>query len=242
MSEATTLNSDLKTCDNEPIHVPGSIQPFGVLLAFDASSLTLRHTSENYPEIFGLSMAVPLGTTVAELLGAAAQIALRDEISKDGLIDPRAIPISVPRLDEKRWHALAHSLGGIVFVELEEADEENVTPIELISSIRVSVGRLSKVSTITEFCAAVTRKVRLLTGYDRVMVYRFDTEWNGEVIAEERRADLETYLGLHYPASDIPAQARALFLANRIRVIPDAISARSRWSRPATAELRFLWI
>jgi light-regulated signal transduction histidine kinase (bacteriophytochrome) len=64
--------------------------------------------------------------------------------------------------------------------------------------------------------------VRGLTGFDRVMVYRFDPDWNGEVVAEERRDDLEPFLGLHFPASDIPAQARALYLRNWLRLIPDA--------------------
>jgi light-regulated signal transduction histidine kinase (bacteriophytochrome) len=86
----------------------------------------------------------------------------------------------------------------------------------------MSAGRLAAAATISDFSVTLAREVRSLTGYDRVMVYRFDAEWNGEVVAEERRADLEAFLGLHYPHSDIPALARALFQVNRIRVIPDA--------------------
>ena len=71
----------------------------------------------------------------------------------------------------------------------------------------------------------LARDVRAVTGYDRVMVYRFDPEWNGEVIAEDRRDDLEPFFGLRYPASDIPAQARALYATNWMRIIPDATYA-----------------
>jgi two-component system, chemotaxis family, sensor kinase Cph1 len=68
--------------------------------------------------------------------------------------------------------------------------------------------RLSAAGTLEELTATLARDVRALTGFDRVMVYRFDPEWNGELVAEDRRADLEPFLGLRYPASDIPAQAR----------------------------------
>ena len=80
---------------------------------------------------------------------------------------------------------------------------------------------LQRSSTVIEVAADAARWIRSLTGFDRVMVYRFDAEWNGEVIAEDRRADLNAFLGLHYPATDIPAQARELYRRNWLRLIPD---------------------
>jgi light-regulated signal transduction histidine kinase (bacteriophytochrome) len=228
MSETATMPSDYAACENEPIHVPGAIQPFGVLLAFDANTLMVRHASENSRELFGSIShgAVPLGSTAAELLGPMAEAVLRDALAKDGLTDHRPIAVSVPIAAAGRWHGVAHCLGGTVFVELEIADEATSSPIDLLAAIRLSVGRLSAAATIAEFCATSARSVRSLTGYDRVMVYRFDAEYNGEVVAEARREDLEPFLGLHYPSSDIPAQARAMFLVNRIRVIPDAAATQ----------------
>jgi chemotaxis family two-component system sensor kinase Cph1 len=82
--------------------------------------------------------------------------------------------------------------------------------------------RLSATATLDELTEALAAAVRTLTGFDRVMVYRFDADWNGEVVAEDRREDLEPFLGLRYPASDIPAQARALYATNWLRLIPDA--------------------
>ncbi len=82
--------------------------------------------------------------------------------------------------------------------------------------------RLQEAPDLGALCDALAGEVRRLTGFDRVMVYRFDPSWNGEVVAEQRRDDLEPFLGLRYPASDIPAQARALYVRNWLRLIPDA--------------------
>jgi light-regulated signal transduction histidine kinase (bacteriophytochrome) len=81
--------------------------------------------------------------------------------------------------------------------------------------------RLETDNSIDEACQCAAKRLRTLIGYDRVMIYRFDEEWNGDVVAEARVPELESYLGLHYPASDIPAQARALYLRNRVRQIAD---------------------
>jgi len=221
MSETTTMPATDAACENEPIHTPGAIQPFGVLLGFDPNTLKLRDASENSRDLFGAG-AIPFGSSAVELLGPAAEIALRDALGQDGLIDVRPIPISLTVARSVRWQGSAHCRGGKVFVELEEADEGTSTSNTLLSAVRMSVGQLSAAATISEFCEMAARKVRSLTGYDRAMIYRFDAEYNGEVVAEDRHADLDPFLGLHYPASDIPAQARALFLINRIRVIPDA--------------------
>jgi light-regulated signal transduction histidine kinase (bacteriophytochrome) len=128
MSEAQTT-ADLATCENEPIHTPGAIQPFGVLLALDPNTLTVQHASENNRNVFGLEAVSPLGMTVAERLGPATETALRYALVKDGLIDHRPIPISVPGSDASRWHGVAHSQSGMVFVELEPADEAATSPL-----------------------------------------------------------------------------------------------------------------
>jgi light-regulated signal transduction histidine kinase (bacteriophytochrome) len=224
MNKTKNAPSEYTACDNEPIHAPGAIQPFGILLAFDTNTLKLVQASENSRDLFGFvaNATVPLGATAAELLGPVAEAALREALAKDGLIDHRPIPVSIPGAEPGRWHGATHCLGSVVFVELESVDEAMLSPIQLLAAVRASVGHFSGAADISEFVAAVARRVRSLTGYDRVMVYRFDAEWNGSVVAEERREDLEPFLGLHYPASDIPAQARALFLVDRIRVIPDA--------------------
>ncbi len=221
MSEAKPELTHRVSCEHEPIHIPGAIQPFGVLLVLDQNTLQVRNASGNSQDVFGSGAASPLGATAGELLGPAAEAALRDALAKDGLTEPRPIPLAIPGTEAKRWHGAAHCLDDKVFVELEPTDERAESAVDLLATVRAAILRLSATATVLEFCSIVAREIRLLTGYDRVMVYRFDTEWNGEVIAEERRADQESFLGLHYPASDIPALARDLFRINRIRVIPD---------------------
>ncbi|WP_439625993.1 GAF domain-containing protein [Gemmata sp.] len=222
MSEATPLSPAPTTCEDEPVHAPGAVQPFGVLLAMDPTSLVVRHASANSNEALGPDAPSPIGATAADLLGPAAEEALRAALAGDGLVTPRPIPVSPRAAGPRPWHGVAHALGALVFVELEPADEHPASPVAWLSAVRAAVEHLAAAATTAEFCAAAARHVRALTGYDRVMVYRFDADWNGEVVGEERHADLEPFLGLHYPASDIPARTRALFLANRVRVIPDA--------------------
>ena len=88
--------------------------------------------------------------------------------------------------------------------------------------------RLQAATDIDGLCAIAAEEIRALTGFDRVMVYRFDADWNGEVVAEVKRTDLEPFLGLHYPAADIPAQARRLYTLNWLRLIPDVHYRPSR--------------
>ena len=88
-------------------------------------------------------------------------------------------------------------------------------------AVRGTVADLNRASSLQELYDITARAVRALTGFDRVMVYRYDADYNGEVVAEAKRADLNSFLGLHYPASDIPAQARALYEKNWIRLISD---------------------
>jgi two-component system, chemotaxis family, sensor kinase Cph1 len=216
---------DLTACDSEPIHTPGFIQPFGVLLAFDVNTLRLRHASLNIHDLLGPKVPDPLGLTAAELLGSDAETALRDALAKGGRIDYCPIPVSVSSTNARPCHGVARCQGDIVFVELEPAEDNATSSIEVLAAIRAWVGQQAATVNISELCTCVARNVRLLTSYDRVMVYRFAADWNGEVVADERHADLETFLGLHYPASDIPSQVRSLLSTNRIRVISDASRA-----------------
>ena len=116
--------------------------------------------------------------------------------------------------------ATAHSSDGLVIAELEPptpADERRV----LLHDLRRAVARLDAARDVSETCSTLADEVRRLTGYDRVMVYHFHDDEHGEVVAEARRSDLEPYLGLHYPASDIPRPARRLLRLSPLRLIAD---------------------
>src|SRR6185312_14287449 len=112
-----------------------------------------------------------------------------------------------------------HFSGVYLVIEAEPSViEHDVNSGELV---RLMLGRVRKTRGITELAQEAARQVTILTGFDRVMVYRFHPDGSGEVIAEVAKAGLETFLGLHYPASDIPQQARTLYTRNWLRIIAD---------------------
>jgi chemotaxis family two-component system sensor kinase Cph1 len=114
---------------------------------------------------------------------------------------------------------------GFLILELEPAiSQENIPFLSFYHLARASINQLETTSNLKEFCQIIVNEVRKVTGFDRVMLYKFDADGHGAVIAEEKNENLESYLGLHYPESDIPKVARKLFSSNWIRLIPDAKS------------------
>ena len=118
------------------------------------------------------------------------------------------------------YSALVHQVGSVWLVELE-AEEVALTVEDTLLGVRSAVGRLTSATTVADLLDVAAAEIRRLTGFDRVMVYRFDPDWNGQVVAEAKHDLLESFLGLHYPASDIPPQARALYKVNLLRFIRD---------------------
>jgi light-regulated signal transduction histidine kinase (bacteriophytochrome)/ActR/RegA family two-component response regulator len=208
---------DLTNCDREPIHIPGAVQPHGVLVACRPEGLLIEQVSENVAAFVGVAARELLGTSI---LGLFAEESGRILSAATCLERPREVcPLHLTLRTGRTVEAILHRAPGeILVVELEPGTSETLA---FHPQLRRSVARLQGAQTPVELCRIAVNEVRSLTGFDRVMAYRFDAEWNGEVIAEARRADLEPYLGLHYPASDIPAQARRLYETNWLRLIVD---------------------
>lgn len=212
------LQVNLANCDVEPIHIPGSIQPHGCLLACDASaSRVLRH-SANAPamlQIAGDLNAMSLQQVLGDQLAHDVRNALAR--TRDGgrpaLMFNRACP------GGSRFDVSVHRHKGSAVVELEPAELELGQPLELT---RTMIGRIAETQTIEQLLRDTARLVQATLGYDRVMVYQFGHDGAGKVMTEAKRGDLESFLGQYFPASDIPRQARALYLRNTIRVISDA--------------------
>ncbi|MCD4532668.1 SpoIIE family protein phosphatase [Nocardioides sp. cx-169] len=215
--------TDLTTCDTEPIHVPGAIQPHGVLLALTEDAAEVVMASVNAAAMLGIAADDVVGRPLADVLGpeAAAQVERR---VVDGLpVEPllvRLEQVVSGELAGRECDLRVHRSGSRTVVEVEALEHTRATPMTY-QSARSAMSRLSGTTTVTALTDQIAREVRALTGFDRVMVYRFDEEWNGEVVAEDRRPDLNPFLGLHYPASDIPAQARRLYTVNWLRLIAD---------------------
>jgi len=207
---------DLTACDREPIHIPGSIQPHGVLLVVDAATGVVLQASENIGDIVGVDLTAALGAPLGDLLTLPADLFDDDERPAHS----PWVPVAFPKARKAvTWHAAVHAYDTRWMIEIEPRESYfEDDPIRVAYDL---AHRLENDATVERGAARVARAIRTLLGYDRVMVYRFDHDWHGEVIAEARRDELEAYLGLHYPATDIPAQARALYLRNRVRQISD---------------------
>ena len=207
---------DLTACDREPIHIPGSIQPHGVLFVVDARTRAILQVSENAADVLGVDPAVVLDAPLGEVLTLPLDLFDDDERPAHSPWVSVSFPNATKPAD---WHAAVHAYDTRWMIEIEprESDFED-DPYRVGFDL---THRLELDATVERAAARVARTVRNLLGYDRVMVYRFDHDWHGEVVAEARQEDLEAYLGLHYPATDIPVQARALYLRNRVRQISD---------------------
>ena len=209
---------DITNCDREPIHVLGTIQPFGFLLAVSADWLIAR-ASTNTAEFIGHAHDALLGRPLAEVISAEAFHLIRNRVTMLRIADDIERVFSLPLIDGRApFDVAVHFSGSQVVIEAEPAKGDE---IEAASLVRSMMSRLNASDTMAAFFREGARQVRAATGFDRVMVYRFDNTGSGEVVAEALRPGVDSFLGLNYPASDIPAQARALYLRNLFRIIAD---------------------
>jgi len=211
-------DADLEVCAAEPIHVPGSIQPRGVLLAL-ADGVVVQ-ASETTEDLLGTAAEDVLGCTLPALLGDDAAEALRlDDVTEGG---PLADGLRRVVLDGRTWVASTHrNPQSVVIVELEPLADQHADPAEPYRAAYTVLGQAATAGSLEELYELTARGVREVTGFDRVMVYRFDEDHHGQVVGEARRDDLEPFLGHRYPAGDIPPQARALYEKSWLRLISD---------------------
>lgn len=222
-SITTTPGVDLTNCDREPIHIPGSVQSHAVMLVIEEPGLVVRRASANVSALLGLPLEAVLDQTLESLLATSDFNYLHKQVCKKSLdATPHYLPAMRVGKSTVEFEAQIHRFKGALILELEHwPDRPEMLAIETFSSLREMIGQLQGDQTVAEFCQRAADHVRRFIGFDRVMVYRFDQDLSGHVIAEAKRDDLESYLGLHYPASDIPKQARELFRLSKLRLIPD---------------------
>ncbi|QXH49075.1 GAF domain-containing protein [Pseudomonas fakonensis] len=215
MTHAPQVN--LTNCDREPIQIPGSIQPHGCLLACDASAVTVLRHSANVAEMLGVQGEIN-GQKLHALLGAELAHTLRNALARTREATRPALTFGVHLPNGRAFDISAHLFKGTAILEFEPAGASIAEPIELA---RTLIAQLREVDQATKLFRDAARFVRAVLGYDRVMIYQLGADGAGKVVAEAKRGDLESFLGQYFPASDIPQQARALYLRNPIRVISD---------------------
>ncbi len=210
---------DLTTCDAEPIHIPGLVQPHGALLAFDQERRLIAR-SLNAPGLLGIVPDAGARPSDVQLTPAL------DHAIGDGLAEPDND--GEPRellLAGRTFDVISHRAGERSILEFEPRPPD-APRLELFAiEAQRALGRLHRARSVADLLRDGTEEVRRMTGFDRVMCYRFRHDQSGEVVVEQRRPDLEPFLGLRYPASDIPAQARRLYLLNPLRFIADVDAA-----------------
>ena len=220
MSELTNL--DLTNCDREPIHIPGLIQPHGVLIVLQEPDLTITQLSANTQAVLNRSPEELLGKPLSSLLNSSEIQNIQQCLSQDfESINPLNLSIASPE-KELEFDGIVHRWNEVVILELEpKITGKEPDFFDFYHQVKEPIARIQKAPTLLEMCRVVVKEIRRLTGFDRVMVYQFDSDGAGIVIAED--TDQETpYLNLHYPPSDIPKQARHLYTLNWLRLIPDA--------------------
>lgn len=207
---------NLQNCEQEPIHIPGSIQPHGFLLGIDRETLIITYCSENTLEYLRASYAQLLGRRISEVLDESISRRISAyRMSGDKVLKFRG---DTSELD---YEFVLHDSGAQIILEAEIHKDKPVVPIDFFDLSRQFMGYMEQSADLKQLCAQVAKGIRAITAYDRVMIYRFDEDYNGEVFAEEKRDDLEAFYGLHYPHTDIPPQARELYLKNLLRIIVD---------------------
>jgi chemotaxis family two-component system sensor kinase Cph1 len=208
-------------CDREPIHLPGAIQPHGFLLCLDEHSRRIVQVSANTGHLIGRAAEDLLHGGLDQLLGAD-QLAEVNALLPALTATPRLLGARLDGVVGQPFYKIGlHRYDGLLWLEFEPVTETVTPPLDL-GFLNAALGDMLAAETVLEFCRHAVDQVRAITGFDRVAIYRFAADESGEIIAEATRADLAPWLGLHYPASDIPQQARVMYLKNWLRFIPDA--------------------
>jgi chemotaxis family two-component system sensor kinase Cph1 len=224
-------STELPICDNEPIHIPGSIQPHGVMLVAARRGLTIVQGAGDVEALFGVAdwqgapLAALIGVELAELVADLAKAAPEDD-------RPHVRFIGQLRHGDTQIDITAHlaALAGgdstdreHVVLEFEPLTAAFMSAPVLLNHLEEATVAFERAASLDALYTAAARTFRRLTGYDRVLIYRFGDDNAGQVVAEDRGETMPSFLNHYFPASDIPRQARALYLRNLVRVIPDIV-------------------
>ena len=217
------LSDAVARCADEPIHLPGSIQPHGFLLVLDDQQLRVQQASRNVADWLGLPAEAVLGLALPELI-ATDGLAARLLALSNGDRNPFHMgDVSLmPAAEAGRFALLAHRHGQRLILEFEPVAGDDDAYDLLYPLMRTFVARLHAAESLQAICELAVRELSRISGFGRVKAYRFDSEGTGEVLAEHAEPGYARYLGHRFPASDIPDQARRLYRENLIRAIPDA--------------------
>lgn len=217
---------DLTNCDREPIHILGKVQTHGFLIAADTQTGSITYISENLPAYIKEEAKNFLGTNIIEaekkLQLSNSQLTLSQRLTVNN--SSKGFEINNPyyiELNKEPYNLIISISGNNHVYEFEPSSFDEVDIQKVIGR---SVSQILSKTSITSLLSEAASEIKNIIDYDRVMIYKFDEEGHGQVIAEQKNDNLEPFLGLYYPASDIPKQARELYKINLTRIVADVDS------------------
>jgi len=222
MTQASPATADLSSCDKEPIRTPGSIQPHGFVLIL-SERLEVLQASDNLGRLAGVPAEQALGQPLEKVIGPLAVDHIAAGLTP-GRLGARPLYLGTVKVEAGRhFDVLGHVWDGVIIAEFEEVERSEAADFRnLYPMIGDFLLKVNEAGTTESLAALAAHHIRCVTGFGRVMVYRFDSDGHGHVMAEARDDSYHSYLGQRFPASDVPSQARALYTVSRIRLIQDA--------------------
>jgi two-component system, chemotaxis family, sensor kinase Cph1 len=223
MDTVTAANVDLSNCDREQIQFSGAVQPHGCLLVLAENTLRIRQASANTGEFLGIAADTLLGGSLKDVFAGRTD-ALVERLRREAL-DNGPVHLACLTAAETQGHqplnVFAHRSGQAILIEVEGAPPVEKPILELYSELRSAMAQLQATLSLQAFFDMAVARIRHFTGFERVMAYKFLDDGSGHVMAESNADGFEPFLGLHYPASDIPAPARRLFALAWLRHLPN---------------------
>ncbi|MBD2318403.1 ATP-binding protein [Phormidium tenue] len=211
-----------KDCDREQIHLLGHIQPHGVLICIDESDFRIVQVSENTAKFFGLSANSLLNQPLTILFPQAQIEKLQSCLSQKDIEVFNPIKLTSQIRSKKHHHqGVIHRSEGLLILELENLSQDVDSNLEFYHLSKIAAANIRSAKDFPEMANLLVQEIRKITQFDRVLIYKFDSDNSGVVIAENKAEHLESFLGLHYPSSDIPEIPRALYCKNWLRLIVD---------------------
>ena len=218
--------TNLNELERQAIHTSSLIQPHGMVLVLEEPELKIAQVTTNCYYAFGIPAQEMIGKTLEELFDSFQFDIIQRGVTQENLdfINPTKMWVRKNGDEYVIFDGVFHrNRDGILILELEPAESQESIPfLSFYHLAKASINQLQDTASLKDFCQIIVHEVRKVTGFDRVMLYRFDEDDHGAVVAEEKLEHMEPYLNLHFPASDIPRPARKLFSSNWIRLIPDA--------------------
>ncbi|MGK7922083.1 MAG: GAF domain-containing protein, partial [Trichodesmium sp.] len=215
---------DLGIQYKEQIHLSGQIQPHGVLLVLQEPELKILQASNNTLELFDIPAAELINQNLSSLFSDKQIEKLSRSLENNHQLKKvNPVELSFDTKDRSfLCDGIIHRSGNVLIIELEPViSKSNISFLNFYHVVREAAAKMQGAADLKSLCQIMVAEIRKITGFDRVMVYRFDSQDSGCVIAEDKIESLEPMLGLNYPSLDIPPQARRIFTVNSLRLIAD---------------------